>query len=127
MTNEKCNMANGKWSSATIMVARLRLRDSRGVAAHPVKRLFDDPAEHGLVIVVMPEHVLRRREAMGVAALLHLAELFAVELVIFDGPPVISGGIHREAGRDRPVRANQHGVVSGAAMPWLDVPAHEEL
>src|SRR5262245_7627026 len=76
----------------------LGLRYRRGVAAHPVKRLFDDPAEHGLVVVVMTEHVLRRREAMGVATLLHLAELFAVELGIFDGPPVISGGIHREAG-----------------------------
>src|SRR5215510_8394477 len=105
----------------------LGLRYRSGIAAHPVKRLFYDPTEHGLVIVVMPEHVLRRREAMGVAALLHLAELFAVELVIFDGPPVISGGIHREAGRDRPVRANQHGVVSGAAMPRVDVAAHEEL
>src|SRR5262245_28997851 len=69
--------------------SKLSLRYRRGVAAHPVKRLFDDPAEHGLVIVVMTEHVLRRREAMRVAALLHLAELFAVELGIFDGPPVV--------------------------------------
>ena len=75
----------------------------------------------------MTEHVLRRREAMRVAALLHLAELFAVELGIFDGPPIISGGLHREAGRDRSIRSNQHGVVSGAALPRVDVPAHEEL
>src|SRR5262245_27055342 len=57
--------------------SKLSLRYRSGVAAHPVKRLFDDPAENGLVVVVVTEHVLRRREAMRVAALLHLAELFA--------------------------------------------------
>jgi len=54
---------------------------------------------------------------MILASLLHLSQLRAVELMPLDSPPVISGGIRREAGCYGSVGPDDDVVLAGAAVP----------
>ena len=62
---------------------------------------------------------------MGLAGLLLLVELFRLELVIADDAPVVARCIHWEAWRQRAVDANDHRVLSGAAVPGKVLALHE--
>ena len=58
---------------------------------------------------------------------LHLVELLDVELVVADHAPVVRRRVHREARRQRAVRANDQRVLTGAALPGWNLAAHQQL
>src|SRR5438034_143303 len=103
------------------------LLDGAGGFAEAVERLLGKPAEDARVVVAIAHDVVERREAMRLTRFLHLGELAGVELVVAYGAPVVLGGIEREAGRERPVHADDQGVLAGAAAPRLEFAVHEFL
>src|SRR6266550_6497248 len=54
---------------------------------------------------------------MALAGRFHGGKLRLVELWAIDVSPVVSRGIHREAGRHGAIGTNDHVVLAGAAVP----------
>ncbi len=62
---------------------------------------------------------------MRLARPLHLRQLFGLELVVFNGSPIVSSVVHRETRRERAVGTNDQRVLSGAAILLLNLASHE--
>src|SRR6266850_4560985 len=85
------------------------------------------PPDHASVVIHVADDVVQCGEAMQLALLLHLAELMLIELRLSDNAPVVSRGVHGEAGRQRAVRTDDYSVAASAAAPRRDVSAQELL
>src|SRR5215471_681662 len=105
----------------------LRVAEIAFDSAEPVFRLPEQPLDHALVVVAPGKDVVQRREAALLALLLHFFQLRGVELVILNGAPVVSRGVHGEARRERAIHAHDQRIVSGAASPVVQVAVDEVL
>jgi hypothetical protein len=90
-----------------------------------VSELFEEVLDHALVVVAPAKNVIQRGKAVRLAAFFLMVELFGVELVVADNAPVIARGVHGEARRQRPIDANDHGILAGAAIPGEVIALHE--
>jgi len=86
-----------------VLVLRL---EAVGRAFEAVHCLLQAPRNHTKIVVAVAEDVVASRKTVRRAFLLHLVELFDLELVIADGAPVVRRRVHREAGRERAVGAD---------------------
>src|SRR5437016_11891963 len=64
----------------------------------PVFSVFEDPANDAAVVVDVTHDVVQRREAVQLAFFLHFTELVLVEFRLAHNAPIVSRGVHREAG-----------------------------
>ena len=64
---------------------------------------------------------------MRLAALLHLFELLQIELLVFDGSPIVSGVVHGKTRRECSIRADNQPVLASTAAPMSTNPTHEAL
>src|SRR5262249_25534666 len=87
----------------------------------------EDPANHASIVVDVADDVVQRRERVEFTLLLHVGQLLLVKLRISDSTPVVSCGIHREAGRQGSVGADDQRIPTGAATPRFDMAAQEFL
>jgi hypothetical protein len=69
--------------------------------------------------------MVERRKTVGLAGFFLLVELFGFELVVADHTPVVACRIHREAWRERPIHADDHGVLPGTAIPGEMIALHK--
>src|SRR5580698_54734 len=90
-----------------------------------VCELFEEILNDALVVVAPTQDVIQCRKAMGLAGFLLMIKLLGFELVIADDAPVVACGVHREAGSERSIDANDHGVLTGTAVPGEVVSLHE--
>jgi hypothetical protein len=54
-----------------------------------------------------------------------MVELFGFELVVAHHTPVVAGGVHRETRSEGSVDTNDHGILTGTAVPREVIPLHE--
>lgn len=87
-------------------------------ALEPAFCVFPHPLDHSRVIVAISEIMVERGEAVLLASLLHSVQLVAVKCELVDIAPIVGRGIHREAGRHSTVRADDHVVLPGTAVPF---------
>src|SRR5260370_40333379 len=80
-------------------------------------KLLKEILDNALVVVAPAQDVIKCRETVGLAGLLLLVELFGFKLVVADDTPVIACRIHGETRRQRSINANDHRVLTGAAVP----------
>jgi len=73
-----------------------------------VRELLEEILDDTLVVVAPAQDVVERREAVGLAGLFLVIELFGLEFVIADHAPVIASRIHWEARCQGSVDANNH-------------------
>ena len=68
-----------------------RLLNRVGRSFEAVHGLLQSPLQHALGVIAVSQDVVARREAMLRAFLLHLVQLFMLELRVLDGAPVVRG------------------------------------
>lgn len=91
---------------------------ARAIASQTVRdQIRPDPLYDPCIVVAVRKIVVQRRETVALASLLHGAQLLLVELGFINVSPIKAGGIHREARRNRAVGADNHVVLSRAAVP----------
>src|SRR5580692_1401481 len=90
-----------------------------------VRQLLEEVFDYALVVVAPAEDVVESGEAVRLAALLLMIELFGIELVGAHHAPVVIGHIHRETRRQRPVDTDDHGVLAGPAIPGEVIALHK--
>ena len=103
------------------------LLETSGYTLESVACLLKEPLHYAGGVVAVRHIVAQGGEAVGLATLLHFGELLEIELLIFNGAPIVFGVVHREAGSEGAVRADDKPVLTGAATPVLANTAHEAL
>lgn len=68
--------------------------------------LLQTPGNHAHIVVAVTQDVVTSREAMLRAFLLHLIELLHIKLMVSDRSPIVRRRIHREAGGEGAIGAN---------------------
>jgi len=89
-------------------------------ALEPALQVLPHPLDYALVVVTVGKIVIQRGEAVLLAGLLHAVQLIATEIELIDVAPIERGGIHGEAWRHSSVRANDHVILSGTAIPFAE-------
>ena len=100
---------------------RTVLSKAAGYPLKPVQRLLKDPPNNPSIVVTETQVVVQSRETVGLARLLHFVQLGYLKPMVFDCAPVVAGGIHRKAGRKGAIGADNQGILSGAAVPGLNL------
>jgi len=90
-----------------------------------VGKLLKEVLDHPLVVVTPPENMVQRREAMSLARFFLMVELFRIKFMIANHTPVVACGVHGETWSERSVDADDHGVLSGTAIPREVIALHE--
>src|SRR5262249_29696620 len=107
------------------MAPLFRLVEAGG-SLEPVKGLTQHPLDDASIVVAVRQDMVECGEAVRLARLLHLRELLAFKLVVFDGAPVVSSVVHRETWGEGAVRPHDQRIASGTAIPLLHLATHEE-
>ena len=90
-----------------ILNANLRITALKAIyTPESVTGCLQDPTQNASCVVTVTQYVITRRKTMLGAIYLHLIELLHVKLVSSHHAPVMSRGIHWEAGSERTVSAN---------------------
>ena len=98
------------------------------LALHSLKamgELLEKILDNALVVVTPAQDVIKRRKTVGLAGLFLLIKLFGFKLVVGDHAPVIVRCIHRKARCERSIDADDHGVLTGTAVPGEVIALHE--
>src|ERR1700733_12771001 len=90
-----------------------------------VSELLEEIFNDALVVVAPAQDVIERRKTVGLAGLFLVIQLFGVELVIADYAPVIARRIHRKARCESSIDTDDHGVLTGTAVPGEVFAFHE--
>src|SRR5271168_5026227 len=101
---------------------RRKLRDGSGLhlSGHSLKsmcELLEEILDDPLIVVAPAQNVVKRGKAVGLAGFFLVVQLLGLELMIADHAPVIARRIHREARGKSSVDADDHRILSGAAVP----------
>src|SRR5262249_17382433 len=91
-------------------------------AIHAVRdQVGPDELEDPRIVVAVRQIVVQGREAVLLASLLHRRKLAAIELVLIDVSPVITGTVHGEAGSDGTIGRDDDMVLGGATLPFREM------
>src|SRR5215471_7931647 len=126
LSGNRGSACRSSWLQRRWSVWRHLLKTS-GYTLESVACLLKEPLHHSGSIVAVCDIVAKGGETVGLATLLHFGELPEIELLIFDCAPIIFGVVHREAGGQGAVRADDKPVLTGAATPVLAYAPHEAL
>ena len=92
---------------------------------NPCASLLEEVLDHTLIVVAPAKNVVQRGEAVSLAGLFLVIKLLGFEFMIADDAPVVARRVHGKARREGSVDADDHGVLSGAAVPWEVIALHE--
>src|SRR6185437_1361974 len=92
--------------------------EAPGAGAKAIPRLFPHPLQDPGIVVAICQIVVEGGETMTLAGLLHLPQLTGFKLGRVNISPVVTGGIHGEAGSYGAIGADNDVVLSGAAVPF---------
>src|SRR5579862_4719695 len=96
-------------------------------SSEPVGSLFQNPADRAGRVITVRQVMVQRGETVRLAFRLHVQKLLFFETRLAGRAPVMRGAVHRKAGRQRSVRADDQRVLARAAIPILKLAAHESL
>ena len=106
------------------------IRDRRALhlparSLEAMSELLEEIPDDTLIVVAPAQDVIERRKTVGLAGLFLVVQLFGVELVIDDYAPVIACRIHRKARCESSINPDNHGVLTGTAVPGKVFAFHE--
>ena len=88
-------------------------------------KLFEEVLDDPLVVIAPAQNVVKRGKAVGLAGFFLVVQLLGLEFMIAHYAPVIARRIHREARGKSSVDADDHRILSSAAVPGEMITFHK--
>src|SRR5271156_2966857 len=88
-------------------------------------KLFEEILDDTLVVVTPAKDVIESREAVGLAGFFLFIKLFGFKLVVANDAPVIARCVHWKTRCQGSIDANDHRVLTSAAVPRKMIALHE--
>src|SRR5215469_11810866 len=82
-------------------------------ALEPAHSLLEQPSDHTGVVVAVADDVVQSREAMRLAGLLHLLQLFPFKAGLLRRSPIVIGCVHRKTGGEGAIGTYDQRILAG--------------